>query len=324
MSRFFEALNNLKPEQLSAIPESPRAEASTSAAAAVASLQPVPEATPEYRTLKVVPTGEEPFAPQAVETAREAADNDQAVPRPLGPEVTLTVTAAPSRESNLVAWTDPSSLGAEKFRALVTRFDHLREQHELKSFQVTSSVIDEGKTLVAANTAVTLAKYSCCKTLLVEGDLHRPSLVDLLGLRELPGLSHWWSAGEQELTRAVYRLNGLPLWLLPAGEPFDQPSDLLRSERFRKAFQRLSDGFEWIVVDSPPMFPIVDVNLWSRMLDGTLLVVREGVAPVKALKSGLQALDRPRLIGIVVNEASASSQAGYAGKYYHRGALAEN
>ena len=64
------------------------------------------------------------------------------------------------------------------------------------------------------------------------------------------------------------------------------------------------------------MLPIVDVNLWSKLLDGTLLVVREGVAPVKALKRGLQALDHPKLIGVVVNEATEFDQVGYEGQYY--------
>jgi Mrp family chromosome partitioning ATPase len=56
------------------------------------------------------------------------------------------------------------------------------------------------------------------------------------------------------------------------------------------------------------MQPIVDANLWSRLVDGTLLVVREGVTPVKILKKGLQALDNLKLIGVVVNEASDFGQ----------------
>ena len=91
---------------------------------------------------------------------------------------------------------------------------------------------------------------------------------------------------------------------------------MLRSARFQKAFRQLASQFEWIVVDSTPMLPIVDVNLWSRLLNGTLLVVREGVTPVKALKRGLQALDHPKLIGVVVNEATEFNQVGYAGQYY--------
>jgi Mrp family chromosome partitioning ATPase len=56
------------------------------------------------------------------------------------------------------------------------------------------------------------------------------------------------------------------------------------------------------------MQPIVDANLWSRLVDGALLVVREGVTPVKILKKGLQALDNLKLIGVVVNEASDFGQ----------------
>lgn len=312
MSRLFEALSNLKTEHRTAEAETLRAEVAPS----VFPLQPKPETKSEHYTLKVVPAAAGPFAAAAAGAARDEGEANQAAPKQAEPKGVATIMAHPSPESHLVAWSTPNSLGAEKFRALATRFDHLREQRELKSFQVTSSVIDEGKTLVAGNIAVTLAKYSGSNTLLIEGDLHRPGLSHLFGLSELRGLSHWWSGGQQDLDAFVYRLQGMPLWLLPAGRPFEQPSDLLRSERFRKAFQRLAGQFEWTVVDSTPMLPIVDVNLWSRMLDGTLLVIREGVAPVKALKRGLQALDHPKLIGVVVNEATELNQANYAGQYY--------
>jgi capsular exopolysaccharide synthesis family protein len=238
------------------------------------------------------------------------------------PVETLEARSVPVKvlpESRLVALTDPNSLGAEKFRALVTRLDYLRKQRELKSFQVTSSVINEGKTVVAGNVAVTLAKYSGSKTLLIEGDLHRPSLAALLGLSELDGVSQWWSGKDQELAEFVHRLNHMPLWFLSAGRPCDRPSDILRSPRFEKAFTQLASQFEWIVVDSTPMLPIADVNLWSRLVDGTLLVVREGRAPIKALKKGLQALDHPKLIGVVMNDVSESDQANYDGQYYGLG-----
>jgi Mrp family chromosome partitioning ATPase len=94
----------------------------------------------------------------------------------------------------------------------------------------------------------------------------------------------------------------MPLRFLTAGKPCVHPSDILRSAQSVKAFAELASQFEWIVVDSTPMLPIGDVNLWSRLVDGTLLVVREGLAPVKALKKGLQALDHPKLIGLVLNE----------------------
>jgi protein-tyrosine kinase len=218
--------------------------------------------------------------------------------------------------SRIVALTDLKSLGAEKFRALATRLENLRKQNEFKSLQITSSVINEGKTLVAANLAVTLATHSGSKVLLIEGDLHRPTLGSLLGLTELRGLSHWWSGPEDNIAGYVHRINDLSLWFLSAGSPCDQPSQILQSGRFAEAFTKLVGWFDWIVVDSTPMSPIVDANLWSRLVDGMLLVVREGVAPTKVLKKGLAGLDNPKLVGVVLNEASEFDHSDYEGQYY--------
>lgn len=226
----------------------------------------------------------------------------------------VTVQSPPT--SRLVAWTDPNSLGAEKFRALAVRLDDMRRQYQLNSLQVTSSVINEGKSFVSANLAVTLAKYSGSKTLLIEGDLHRPTAAALFGLKELPGISDWWAGRDQDISRYLLRLSGTSLWVLPAGRSCDRPSDILRSGQLAEVFAQLSARFDWIVVDSTPMLPVIDANLWSRLVDGTLLVVREGIAPLKALKKGLQSLDRPNLIGVVVNEASEFDQLDYDGQYY--------
>jgi capsular exopolysaccharide synthesis family protein len=222
----------------------------------------------------------------------------------------------PSATSRLVALTDPRTLGAEKFRSLATRLEHLRNHQVLKSVQVTSSSINEGKSLVSANLALTLALEFSAKVLLVEGDLHRPSLSSRFGLEELTGLTQWWDTRDQDIAQYIYRLNHLPLWFLGAGRPSEQPSQILQSARFAEAFLSLNGGFDWIIVDSTPMSPTIDANLWSRLVDGTLLVVREGLAAVKALKQGLKALDNPKLVGIVLNEASDLDRASYEGQYH--------
>jgi capsular exopolysaccharide synthesis family protein len=239
--------------------------------------------------------------------------------RALDSEKSRSVMVQPPTTSRLVAWTDPNSLGAEKFRALSVRLDAIRRHEELKSVQVTSSVINEGKSFVAANLAVTLAKYSGFKTLLIEGDLHRPTLASMFGLKDLQGLSDWWSGRNKDLARYMLRFTGTGLWFLPAGKACDRPSEILRSAQLAEAFSQLSGQFDWIVIDSTPMLPVIDANLWSRLVDGTLLVVREGIAPLKALKKGLQSLDHPKLIGVVVNEASEFDQIDYNAQYYGAG-----
>ena len=223
-----------------------------------------------------------------------------------------------SEASRLVALTDPKSLGAEKFRALVARLESLRQKRELKSLQITSAVINEGKSLVAANLAVTLVKHFGYTVLLVEGDLHRPTLATLLGLTDLEGINQWWHRREEdkEIARYIYKLDDMPLSFLSAGSAYDQPSQILQSARFAETFVRLVGGYDWVIVDSTPMSPAVDANLWSRLVDGTLLVVREGVTPIKALKMGVRGLDNPKWLGMVLNEASEFDRINYTDQSY--------
>jgi receptor protein-tyrosine kinase len=331
MSRLFEALSNLqvKRSSLGVIsvtmappegvrPDTPPEKAAARVAASEADhrkfqqsiAREVAEA-PNRRRLNTLGVQETPL-----ESHFEETPLSEAPPQAVATESGVPVSVVAQPESRLVALSNPNGLGAEKFRALVTRLDHFRKQSDLKSFQVTSSVIHEGKTVVAGNTAVTLAKYSGSKTLVIEGDLHRPMLSTLFGIGALSGLSDWWTRGSSDLAPFLHRLNDMSLWFLSAGKPCDRPSEILRSARFAKAFAQLASQFEWIVVDSTPMLPIVDVNLWSKLVDGTLLVVREGLTPVKALKKGLQALDQPKLIGVVMNETSESDKENYDNQYY--------
>ena len=223
-----------------------------------------------------------------------------------------------SQKARLVALSDPRGLGAEKFRALATRLEHLRKERELRSLLIASAVGNEGKTVIAGNLAVTLAKHTASRVLVVEGDLHLPKLAQLFGLEQLQGVGEWWSAREEKerISQYVYRLNEIPIWFLGAGVVSDQPSQILQSARFAETFVRLASWFDWVVVDSAPISPLVDANLWSRLVDGMLLVVREGVTPIRALRKGFESLDNPKLIGMVLNEASEFDRTNYSDQYY--------
>jgi protein-tyrosine kinase len=227
-----------------------------------------------------------------------------------------TVPLRVSPESHLVALTEHQGLPAEKFRVLVTRLENLRARQETKSLQVTSSIIDEGKTLVAVNLSVTLARHSANRVLLIEGDLHNPSLHAILGLSHLKGISHWWKDPTSSMSDFLYRIDGLPLWYLPAGERHDEPAEVLQSSRLAEALSQLTALFDWVIVDSTPLSPMADANIWNRLTDGMLLVVREGVTPVKALKRGLAGLDGPKIVGVVLNGASESDRVNYYDKRY--------
>lgn len=250
------------------------------------------------------------------EASRPAEAFSTVATGPMELEGAATVQTQVTPHSHLVALTDPQSLPAEKFRVLVTRLNNIRAQRELKSMQVTSGVVDEGKTLVAANLAVTLARHSSSRVLLIEGDLHNPALSSLFGLSHLKGLCHWWGDSNALINNFIYRLNDLPLWLLPAGSRINEPSEVLQSARFSEAIAQMTGCFDWIIVDSTPLLPMADPNIWNRLVDGTLLVVREGVTPVKILKKGLASLDNPKLIGVVLNGASEFDRVNYYDQYY--------
>ena len=126
----------------------------------------------------------------------------------------------PTPEQRLVALADPDSAGAEMFRVLSTRLAHMQNKRRLQKLLITSSVGDEGKSVVAVNLALTLARRPNARTLLIEADLRRPSASKLLTTASLRGISDW-DEGKLALEDSLYRVNDLPLWFLSAGHGMD-------------------------------------------------------------------------------------------------------
>lgn len=217
-------------------------------------------------------------------------------------------------ESRLVALTEPRGPGAQNFRLLSARLANLRKTHKhLKSLQVTSAVSGEGKTLISVNLALTLALLAS-KVLLIEGDLKNPHLAPVLGLSPLPGLADWWCEERPDLRHFLYQLQNLSLWILLAGGKQEATSTLLQSPKFANSFSLLADQFDWIVVDSPPLTAAVEANSWSRLVDGALLVVRQGVTPLIVLRKSLIGLEKPKFVGVVCNEISDTELLASDGK----------
>jgi Mrp family chromosome partitioning ATPase len=100
-------------------------------------------------------------------------------------------------ESRVVTLTESNSLGAEKFRLLRARLRNLRERQPLQKLVITSAVPNDGKTMVAMNLAVCLAKHTNEKILLLEGDMRRPTLDQHLGIKFLPGIGEWWASVDE-------------------------------------------------------------------------------------------------------------------------------
>jgi capsular exopolysaccharide synthesis family protein len=224
----------------------------------------------------------------------------------------LEVSVSPS--GRLVFLIEPESLAAEKFRFLGVRMRQLQQARPIKKVLVTSTIAEEGKSMVSANLAGVLARRKRHKVLLIEGDLRRPVLTKQFGIGSREGLAEWLR-GDTEFPSNIYHLNGPDFWLMPAGHPPSNPMELLQSGRLSSLMGQLEPLFDWIIIDSPPLLPLADTTVWQRLSDGALLVVREGTTEKNPLQRGLDILKKGDLLGVVLNGSSNGSHHNYYQRY---------
>lgn len=220
------------------------------------------------------------------------------------------VEAWPVASRKLVYFSEPNGMAAEKFRFLGVRLRQMQQSRSLKKLLITSSIPQEGKSTVAANLACTLARRGQRRTLLLDGDLRRPTIAKIFGLGNIAGISEWLQ-DEAGPTTCIHQLKGTRLCILPAGAPPKQPLELMQSAKMSGIMKRLSTWFDWIVIDSPPILPLADTSIWLRMADGALLVARQGVSQRALLKRGLEGLDSSKLLGTVLNGATSKIASDY-------------
>jgi capsular exopolysaccharide synthesis family protein len=220
-------------------------------------------------------------------------------------------------QSRLVSVTDSGSPAAEAFRLLGVRLRHLRRDRPLKKVLITSTIPQEGKSMVAANLACTLALKTQQRIVVLEGDLRRPSLSQMFGLGRNPGISEWLE-GNRSLKTSIYYLEGPNIWILPAGSAPSNALELLQSGKLSSLMDQLTVLFDWIIIDSPPVLPLADTSVWMRLADGILLATRQGTTEKRKLQRGLEAIESKKLIGALVN----SSRHAAASDYYYYGPAA--
>jgi capsular exopolysaccharide synthesis family protein len=244
----------------------------------------------------------------------ELQTQDNANRAPAFPSLEVSVTPS----SRLVFLTQPESLAAEKFRFLGVRLRQMRQSRPLKKVLVTSTIPEEGKSLVSVNLAGVLARRKE-RVLLIEGDMRRPTLAEQFGLGRLGGLAEWLQGG-LETPSNIYRLGGPGFWIMPAGDPPANPLELMQSGRLSSLMGQLAILFDWIVVDSPPLLPLADTTVWARLTDGTLLVAREGKTEKRPLEHGLEMIKKSDLLGVVLNGCRNTDHDSYYQRYSPPGA----
>ena len=221
----------------------------------------------------------------------------------------------PAAYGRLVCLTDQGGLAAEKFRVLGLKLRYLRERRRLKRIVITSSIPQEGKSLIASNLALNQSRSKVLNTVLIDGDLRRPELGRRFGFgRNLAGLSEVLR-GERQLSEVVYKLEGTGLWFIPAGVTPENPIEVMQSGRLQQLLEQLETFFDWVIIDTPPVFPLADTPLWMKLADGVLLVTREGVCEKKQLERTVEILDRATMLGVIVNSCDSNEQKYYYARY---------
>jgi capsular exopolysaccharide synthesis family protein len=193
-----------------------------------------------------------------------------------------------------------------------------------KVIQVTSSLPSEGKSTLAVSLALSAAA-SGQRVLLIDGDLRHPSTSQFFSLVNKPGLVECLAsdANPEEL---LHKDPASGLYVLPAGGKTQHPPDLLGSERMRRLVQTAASNFDYVVIDSPPIAPVVDAAVISHLVDRIIFTVAWKRTPrdavVQALKNS--SLKLHKIAGIafnMINEKSMTTYGryGYYGsKYYGR------
>jgi capsular exopolysaccharide synthesis family protein len=210
----------------------------------------------------------------------------------------------------LVAGLSPKSPAAEQYRALRTRLSQTDGAHNLRTFLITSPQKGEGKSLTAANLALTIAQELHHNVVLVEADLRKPSLLQMFGLPPGPGLADYL-AGATDLTSVMKFLPDYHLTVIPGGTAPTNPAELLGSTAMRRTLDQLRTRFDRVILDTPPILPLADVAVLAPMVDGALLVVRAGMTPRPAIENALRAFDTSRLLGVVLNESGMEEDYRY-------------
>jgi capsular exopolysaccharide synthesis family protein len=209
-----------------------------------------------------------------------------------------------ARKAPLLVGPAKASARTEAFRKLRTNLRGRQVTEGSSVIVVTSSVYGEGKSMTAANLAVTFADGGQ-KVLLVDADLRRPRVIDYWGLRPSLGLADVL-AGKAAVNDCFHSGGVDRLTLLSGGRPPSDPAQVIGSPRMRELLAALRNRFDVIVIDAPPLLPVTDAALATGQADGAILVVRYGKTRLAQVSSAIDALESAgaRLIGCVVNMAS--------------------
>lgn len=214
---------------------------------------------------------------------------------------------------------NPTSSAAEAIRNLRTSILMLNPGAPPKVIMSTSSIPGEGKTTVSVGLAFNLAKMDK-KVLLIEGDLRRNTLREYFNLGDVGGLSEILD-GSKTVSEVIVRDEPTGIDILSGSRKgakvFNNPADILSSEGFKKLLQDLSNAYEHIIIDTPPVLIVPDARVIGQLVDIVIYSVKSGSTSRQFVKDGIREFSQfgIKLDGLVLSQVNPNKASGYGYSY---------
>ena len=209
-------------------------------------------------------------------------------------------------------WEKQHYFSIERYRLLCTRVLQVARNLKTQVFLMASAIAEEGKTLTTANLAYALSALEGKRTLLLDLDLRRPSLRQLLGAEPAPEEPLFLEYGDWQTHLWQLRPN---LHALIAARPAARPDELLQSEATRLLIEQARRHYDYVLIDSAPLLLAVDTHVLLPMVDHALLVVRADYTPIACTQDALRALG-DKALGCVLNDVRKVKYEDYYRAYY--------
>ncbi len=219
-------------------------------------------------------------------------------------------------EMGLVAKWRPTSIVAEQYRVAATRLSLLEGGRSSPVVVVTSAVKGEGKTTTVVNLGYTLARDLGKRTLLVDCDFKCPVLHRYADISSEPGLTDLLNEGTS-FERSISSFGDIPCWVLPAGSRRTRVNELSKTQQLATILTGLRAQFEYILINTPPILPLADMNVLAGLADVLVLVVRAGSTPQQVVQRAINTLRVTTQAQVILNAVEAQTRPYYMRYDYH-------
>lgn len=218
---------------------------------------------------------------------------------------------------NLIALKNPKSRTAEAYRTLRTNIQFSALDEEIKVIVVTSTGPGEGKSTVMSNLAIVTAQAGQ-KVLLIDCDLRKPTVYKKLGLSNKAGLTNVLSQGKK-IEECIQLTDLDNFYVLTSGPIPPNPAELLGSKKMKNLIKELSQVFDKVFIDAPPVLAVTDAQILSTMSQGVILVAAYGETDKDGIVKAKELLEKvdAKILGVVLNKVPEVSKEYYYGKYHY-------